>query len=214
MQLEQQETFEIKGPQLEVFGEVESRLPAPAKKRPVAALVLAAAVLVSVFGVGGLRLRALYNDTLSVFSAADEYGHGIQTDLAVQADAAASMIRVAGGVLGEEEAAVTAAQDSLDAWNAQADPRDPAGEYALNVRMYGAVDQLYTTAYAEADDKRRGQLDDLYDQFLSAQATIDRAGAAYNAEAAAYNTQAHRFPANLIAALWGADELEAFAPAP
>lgn len=32
MQLEQQETFEIKSPQLEVFGQVESKLPAPAKK--------------------------------------------------------------------------------------------------------------------------------------------------------------------------------------
>ena len=28
MQLEQQESFEIKGPQLEVFGEAETRLPA------------------------------------------------------------------------------------------------------------------------------------------------------------------------------------------
>ena len=37
MQLEQQETFEIKSPQLEVFGQVESKLPAPAKKRPFAA---------------------------------------------------------------------------------------------------------------------------------------------------------------------------------
>ena len=32
MQLEQQETFEIKSPQLEVFGQVESKLPAPPPK--------------------------------------------------------------------------------------------------------------------------------------------------------------------------------------
>lgn len=30
MQLEQQETFVIHGPQLEVFGELETRLPPPA----------------------------------------------------------------------------------------------------------------------------------------------------------------------------------------
>ena len=53
MQLEQQETFEIKSPQLEVFGQVESKLPAPAKKRPFAAGFLAVMVLVSVFGIGG-----------------------------------------------------------------------------------------------------------------------------------------------------------------
>ena len=46
MQLEQQETFEIKSPQLEVFGQVESKLPAPAKKRPFAAGFLAVMVLV------------------------------------------------------------------------------------------------------------------------------------------------------------------------
>ena len=38
MQLEQQETFTIHGPQLEVLGRVESKLPPPARKRPVAAL--------------------------------------------------------------------------------------------------------------------------------------------------------------------------------
>lgn len=46
MQLEQQESFEIKGPQLEVFGEVETKLPTPAKKRPTALAVLVAAALV------------------------------------------------------------------------------------------------------------------------------------------------------------------------
>ena len=43
MQLEQQESFEIKGPQLEIFGEAETRLPAAAKKRPAALAVLAVA---------------------------------------------------------------------------------------------------------------------------------------------------------------------------
>ena len=42
MQLEQQETFTIHGPQLEILGEVETKLPAPAKKRGVASLVLVA----------------------------------------------------------------------------------------------------------------------------------------------------------------------------
>ena len=44
MQLEQQESFTIHGPQLEILGEVETKLPAPAKKRPVAAGVLALCV--------------------------------------------------------------------------------------------------------------------------------------------------------------------------
>ena len=51
MQLEQQESFEIKGPQLEVFGEAETRLPAAAKKRPAALAVLAVAIVASVLGI-------------------------------------------------------------------------------------------------------------------------------------------------------------------
>ena len=61
MQLEQQESFEIKGPQLEVFGEAETRLPAAAKKRPAALAVLAVAIVASVLGIGGAQL--FFNDT-------------------------------------------------------------------------------------------------------------------------------------------------------
>ena len=53
MQLEQQENFTIHGPQLEILGEVETKLPAPAKKRGTASIVLVAQALVSVLGIGG-----------------------------------------------------------------------------------------------------------------------------------------------------------------
>ena len=69
MQLEQQETFTIHGPQLEVLGEVESKLPAPAKKRSTASVVLVALVLVSVFGIGGAKLKGKYNDTAKLYTA-------------------------------------------------------------------------------------------------------------------------------------------------
>lgn len=79
MQLEQQETFEIHGPQLEVFGEIETRLPPPARKRPVAALVLVGLALVSVFGIGGARLQGTRSRTAALYSSAqDDYGHSIQ----------------------------------------------------------------------------------------------------------------------------------------
>ena len=67
MQLEQQETFEIKSPQLEVFGQVESKLPAPAKKRPFAAGFLAVMVLVSVFGIGGVQLKSRYRNVAEIY---------------------------------------------------------------------------------------------------------------------------------------------------
>ena len=82
MQLQQQETFTIQGPQLEVLGQAESKLPAPARRAPTAALVLVVAALVSVFGIGGLKLKGSYARVQGLYTtAANEYGDGIQTDV-------------------------------------------------------------------------------------------------------------------------------------
>lgn len=214
MQLEQQETFVIHGPQLEVLGEVETKLPPPAKKRPVAALAVVVLALVSVFGIGGARLKGVRSSTARVYSAQqDEYGHSIQGDFAAQTDAAASLIRVAGNVLGEQDADVQTAQAALDAWNTQASADQPAVQYRLNTTLSGAVDVLYTAASDVADSKAKGQLDDLYDSFTSAQATIQRAAADYNTRAESYNETVSAFPANVLAGLWNAGPLQTFAPA-
>ena len=99
MQLEQQENFTIHGPQLEILGEVETKLPAPAKKRGTASIVLAALALLSVLGIGGAKLKGVYRETAEIYtSAQDEYGHSIQGDFEAQADAAANLIKQAGYV--------------------------------------------------------------------------------------------------------------------
>ena len=94
MQLEQQETFEIKSPQLEVFGQVESKLPAPAKKRPFAAGFLAVMVLVSVFGIGGVQLKSRYRNVAEIYtSEVDKHGNSIQGDFTTLTDTAANLMR-------------------------------------------------------------------------------------------------------------------------
>lgn len=213
MQLEQQETFVIHGPQLEVLGEVETKLPPPAKKRPMAVLALVVLALVSVFGIGGARLKGLRSRTAKIYTTQqDEYGHSIQGDFAAQTDAAASLIRVASNVLGEADADVQAAQAALDRWNTEADAAQPAVQYSCNTTLVGAVDLLYTAAADTADAKTKGQLDDLYDSFTSAQATIQRAAAEYNTQAEAYNETVSGFPAKVLAGLWDAGALQTFAP--
>ena len=164
MQLEQQETFVIHGPQLEVLGTAESKLPAPLKKRGTAAAVLAALALVSVFGIGGARLKGLHDKTAALYTAAqDKYGHSIQGDFAAQADAAANLIRVAGRTLGQGDASVQAAQAALDAWNAQGEA-DPAQQYALNRTLAGAVD--LRTAAASLQSSRASLLQCRLDLFV------------------------------------------------
>ena len=154
MQLEQQESFEIKGPQLEVFGEAETRLPAAAKKRPAALAVLTVAIVASVLGIGGAQLKGQWRETGEIYtSQIDDYGNGIQQDFSNQADAAASLIRIASAVVGTDDADLQAAQTALDNWNEAADRKDANEQYTLNRQLYTAVDTLYTAAADEAHSK-------------------------------------------------------------
>ena len=213
MQLDQQESFEIKGPQLEVFGEVETKLPAPAKKRPTALAVLVAAALVSVLGIGGAQLKGQWRETSEIYTnQIDEYGNGIQQDFSGQADAAASLIRIAGAVVGEQDADLQAAQTALENWNAAADRQNANEQYTLNRQLYTAIDTLYTAAADEADSKAKGQLTDLYDSFVSSQMILDRETAAYNQQADAYLKLTRGFPGGVQAALWGVGDIPTFEP--
>ncbi|WP_296046521.1 hypothetical protein [uncultured Gemmiger sp.] len=213
MQLEQQESFEIKGPQLEVFGEVETKLPAPAKKRPTALAVLVAAALVSVLGIGGAQLKGQWRETSEIYTnQIDEYGNGIQQDFSGQADAAASLIRIAGAVVGEQDADLQAAQTALENWNKAADRQNANEQYTLNQQLYTAIDTLYTAAADEADSKAKGQLTDLYDSFVSSQMILDRETAAYNQQADAYLKLTRGFPGGVQAALWGVGDIPTFEP--
>lgn len=220
MQLEQQETFEIKGPQLEVFGEVETKLPAPAKKRPVAAAVLAAAILVSVFGIGGAKLAARHERVAAIFHQTDytteaaAYGVGIQTDFDAQVDAAANLARLCAGFMGEDDPAVAAVSDAVALWNAgfEAYGCDAGVQYELNSRLRAAVEGLYPAALAAAGEKA-SQVEMLYAEFTSRQDLINREAATnYNPAAQEYNQLAAGFPASLQAALWDAGPLPLFAP--
>ncbi len=203
MQLEQQESFEIKGPQLEVFGEAETRLPAAAKKRPAALAVLAVAIVVSVLGIGGAQLKGQWRETSEIYTS---------QNFSNQADAAASLIRIASAVVGTDDADLQAAQTALDNWNEAADRKDANEQYTLNQQLYTAVDTLYTAAADEADSKAKGQLTDLYDSFVSSQMILDRETAAYNQEADSYLKLASGFPGGVQAALWGVKDIPTFEP--
>ena len=151
MQLEQQETFEIKSPQLEVFGQVESKLPAPAKKRPFAAGFLAVMVLVSVFGIGGVQLKSRYRNVAEIYtSEVDEHGNSIQGDFTTLTDTAANLMRACQKVLGEADSNCTTVADLLAQWQDTAIA--PAAQYAVIHQLDNAVDAMYTAAKAKATD--------------------------------------------------------------
>ena len=142
-------------------------------------------------------------------SAQDEYGHSIQGDFEAQADAAANLIKQAGYVDSTPAAALQEAEDALATWNDTDD--SPAVQYAANRRLYNAVDTLYASLNNKVDDSTQRALDDQYNAFVSAQATIERAANVYNLWVEDYEKTVSQFPANLISGLWGAQAPERFA---
>lgn len=209
MQLEQTETFELHGPQLEVFGQLESKLPAPARKRPAAAVVLAAALLVAVFGVGGVQLKSKQARVAAQYTATDEHGFSLKTDLDSMADAAANLIRICGAVVGENDPDYTGALQALDAWNAA--DEQPDARYAAKGALTTGCEALYNAARVAADQDTRGRLDGLHDEMTSIVGIIDReAGANYNVAVEDFNRTLSGFPANMIGTLWGVDAVPLF----
>ena len=208
MQLEQQETFRIEGPQLEVFGQAESKLPAPARKRPAAALALVVLALVSVLGIGGAKLNTKYNQVQAIYSASNEHGQSMENDLSLRADAAANLIRLCGQALGEDTPSVQAAQQALDAWNAT-DAGHPADQFAANTALGSTVEIMYGEVVDAG--KSTQSIESQHTEFLSRQDIILRtAGNEYNPAAEEYNKTLSAFPANVIGALWGIGEVEMF----
>ena len=180
MQLEQQETFTIHGPQLEVLGEVESKLPAPAKKRSTASVVLVALALVSVFGIGGAKLASYANSTAAAFS---DGMYSIAADLDARLNSAANLVTVAEKVSGVSAGAVEAVRIAVDAVNA-----------------------LYDEAVALADANQYDLLAGELAEFNARGNTIRNND--YNSRAQEFNDTLAGQPAKLIGALWGIEEAE------
>ena len=193
MQLEQQETFTIHGPQLEILGEAETKLPAPAKKRGVASLVLAALALVSVFGIGG----AAYTEMCTTNSG--------RTDTGRLAQAAAQVVAEAGTILGEDNAAVQQAQKAVNEYIGDISRQQPT----VHSEMVNAVELAYKTAQAQRDKQDRRELDIAHDEFTSYENIIVREYLTkYNKYAAVVNSTA--FPTAQLGALWGVETMPTF----
>ena len=102
------------------------------------------------------------------------------------------------------------ARVALEVWNNTA--ADPAAQYNANRDLYNAVDALYAAVNNKVDASTQQAINNQYNAFVSAQATIERAAAAYNQSVESYETTTAQFPANVISGLWGVREISQFAP--
>lgn len=165
------------------------------ENRKLAAIVLAAAVLLGVFGIGGMKARGLAR------GVQEAYAQSIGGDLALRAAAAQNIIEVGASALGESASSVQSARAALALLD---DANGPGSAYMANTELTAAVGMLYEETRKAVGDEKGGVLQTQWSEFLSRGNIIDISAPAYNEQARAAQKKLSGFPASLVSALAGA----------
>lgn len=165
------------------------------ENRALAAAVLAVAVLLGVFGIGGMKVRGVANDVR------EAYAQQIAGDLTLRTAAAQNIAREGAAALGEDAPSVQAVYAALALMQ---DANSPGVAYMANAELTASVGMLYEETRKAVGDAKGSVLQTQWSEFLSRGNIIDNASAAYNEQARAARKKISGFPASLLAALTGA----------
>lgn len=177
------------------------------ENRRIAAAVLLACVLLSVFALGGWKLekkQAALGDLFVLGSETDlATRHSMDAYLDRAADAADDLAQEAkqyavDGTLIDDVLKYAEALGKTDGMN---------GRYEPYAGLADAVENLFSALQA-AGAGDAVNVKTAYGDFTSAQSLLKYD--AYHAEANAYNKVVGAFPANVIGALWGVKEAETY----
>ena len=191
---------------------LERALPAALRTRAAAGALCAVMVLAAVLGLGGAKLNRQYTAVRDSFvtGAAGDHGYSIWGELNTRANNAANILTTARSEAGVKAEYITGAQNALDAFAQTLEGGSVHELYAADQKLQAAVDLLYADLQANtATPMQMGAVGQQYSEFNNA--AFVAGNLPYNEEAAQYNKMVGSFPANLIAGLWGADQVELFA---
>jgi hypothetical protein len=177
------------------------------ENRKIAAAVLLACALLSVFVLGGWKLKAKEAALDDLFTRGSERGLSIRHSMDSYLDRAAQ----AAGALAQEAKgyAVDSAliEDALKSAEALGEKDGMNGRFAPYAALTKAVENLYSALQvAGAGDAVNVKM--AYGDFTSAQSLLRYD--AYHAEANAYNKAVSAFPASAIGVLWGVHRAETY----
>ncbi len=206
-------------PAQQKLAKVEKALPGAMQKQAVALVVLVLVMALSVFGIGGAKLRMGYQ------KAAGSFTHGVAEDvksggqytmraqLEIRAASAKNVLLAASGFDGVDQNVLDAAQVAVEGMEAalEADHGGtPEALYDADVALESAINLLHAEVQANAPDAMQtGSEQTAFSKFASAGTTIHHLS--YNEAAQAYNKKAGGFPANVIGKLWGCGKVDLFA---
>lgn len=167
------------------------------ENRILALVLCVVCALISIFGIGGMKLKGKYNDVTEYFVEGEDERHNMEAYLDRCSEYADDLANAAKKYLiyDEEIDAVLEFSDELNA------DKGPSGDRYYNFHaLTNAVEELYTQleiagSYEEPDVMLA------YGDYQSACDLIKRDG--YFEMAASYNDMVSGFPAGMIASMWG-----------
>ena len=180
------------------------------ENRTVAWIVLAACVLISIFGLSGFSLAGERDKILDVFYDGTEKGetsrHSMDAYLDRAGECAQVMAMEAQLHLGSENAAAVRMLESLGSFG---DDDGLDARYEAYLQLQKDSDVLYNEMYAAGlTDAQRVNFKTAYDDFWGSDKFIRRD--AYRSLASDFNESLDGFPASVVAALHGIEELNSF----
>ena len=164
------------------------------ENRPVAWLVLAAAVLVGVLGIGTAKVRGVADVAL------DYYQQNMAADFTARETAAQTILGIAGQELGEADAKVQTAAAALADSQAAGSPGE---KYAAGTKLETAVGIVYNALPQAARDPQKSAAQLAWSEFVSRTDILSHSMEQYNTYAQAVEKTLEGFPASLLAKLAG-----------
>jgi len=174
------------------------------ENRILALIVCVICALVSIFGIGGLKLKGKYDDVTEYFIEGEDERHNMEAYLDRCCEYADDLANAAKKYLvyDDEIDAVLAYSDELNIEYGVS-----GGRYTNYVQLTNAVEELYTQleiagSYEEPDVKLA------YGDYKSTMDLIKRDG--YHEKAEEYNNMVEGFPALAVASIWGVEWADTF----
>ena len=172
------------------------------RKLALTACILCA--LISIFVIGGLKLKGRHSDVRDIFVNGSDAQHNIEYYLERGTGYASDLAYEAMQYL-EDDAAALRIIDLCGEISAQEGPA--AGRYDLFAELTNDVELLFSELQA-AGHADETNIELAYYDYQSICDLIKRDD--YHDAAEEYNKLADAFPANIIAGIWGAGEAETF----
>lgn len=178
------------------------------ENRTIAFIVLAACVLGSIFGLGGMGLAKERGKVLAVYDRGTDTSLSTRHSMDAYLDSAAESAQLMASEAGLHMSASAVIDNVSDLASKVASEQDTDARYEAYSSLKTAVDKLYNAMYeaAKGDDFKNFKV--AYDDFWGYDDMIRHDE--YSKLAAGYNSLIGGFPGGLVASLTGQGALNTF----